>query len=42
VIVSPRATIEGAKLLACGLERSRVEEIRLFAGMGADIVTKIR
>lgn len=41
VIVSPRATIDGAKLLACGLERQRVEEIRLFAGMGADVVAKL-
>lgn len=41
VVVSPRATIDGAKLLACGLSVERVREIRLFAGIGQDVRSKI-
>lgn len=41
VVVSPRATIDGAKLLACGLTTERVREIRLFAGIGQDVRAKI-
>lgn len=42
VVVSPRATIEGAKLLAHGLDVERVKEIRLFAGIGEEVRQKIR
>jgi MoxR-like ATPase len=41
VVVSPRATIDGARLLAAGLEPERVKEIRLFAGIGTDVRQKL-
>ncbi len=42
VVVSPRATIEGAKLLTCGFTTEEVKEIRLFAGIGSDTRAKIQ
>jgi MoxR-like ATPase len=42
VVVSPRSTIDGAKLLAAGLTVERVKEIRLFAGVGNDVRAKIQ
>ena len=42
VVISPRATIYGAQLLAAGLDRSKVEESVLFAGMDADTVLKLK
>lgn len=33
VVVSPRSSIDGAKLLLAGMARDRVAEVRLFAGM---------
>jgi len=42
VVISPRQSIQGALLLAAGLDRSIVEESVLFAGMDADTVSKLK
>lgn len=42
VVVSPRATIEGAKAIAAGIDHDRVCELRLFPGLGEDVLAKIR
>lgn len=36
IVISPRASIEGAKLLNQGLSEAQVADIRLFAGLSAD------
>lgn len=41
VIVSPRASIDGAKLIACGMPEHKVADYRLFAGMPADLRRKV-
>jgi AAA domain (dynein-related subfamily) len=41
VIVSPRATIGGAQLLAAGLDVERVKAMRLFKGLSPEIISKI-
>jgi MoxR-like ATPase len=41
VVVSPRATIDGAKLLSIGVPWDTVKETRLFAGVGIDIRMKV-
>ena len=42
VVISPRQSIQGALLLAAGLDRSIVEESVLFAGMDADTAQKLK
>jgi MoxR-like ATPase len=42
VLVTPRAAIEGAKLLRAGIPREKVENVRLFASMPADALATIR
>lgn len=41
VVVSPRATIEGAKLLHCGFDLAEVKEYRLFAGIDSTTRSKL-
>lgn len=41
VVVSPRATIDGAKLLAMGMDWEQVEEGRLFAGIKSDVRSQL-
>lgn len=41
VVVSPRASIDGARLLACGVPENEVAEGRLFAGIDASTRSKI-
>lgn len=41
-LVTPRATIKGAKALAAGIDRSKVEKATLFAGLDADTEARIR
>jgi AAA domain (dynein-related subfamily) len=41
VIVSPRATIGGAQLLAAGLDVERVKAMRLFKGLSKEVISKI-
>jgi MoxR-like ATPase len=41
VVVSPRASIDGAKLLAAGVAEERVAEVKLYAGIDADTRRKI-
>lgn len=42
VVVSPRASIDGAKLLRNGVKRSNVEAVRLWSAMPADALTTIK
>lgn len=41
VVLSPRASIEGAKLLAVGLPFAKVLEVRVWAGIPAETVAKL-
>jgi cobaltochelatase CobS len=41
VIISPRASINGAKLLAAGLDRSKVEEITIWKGCDSELRRRI-
>jgi MoxR-like ATPase len=41
-VISPRASINGAKLLAVGMDRAKVENAALWKGLDADTVAKIR
>jgi len=41
-VISPRASIYGARLLAAGLDRATVESAALWKGLDADAVAKIR
>jgi MoxR-like ATPase len=41
VIVSPRASIAGAKLLRSGMDWKRIAEIRLWAGIADDVRAKL-
>lgn len=41
VVVSPRASIDGARLMACGVSEDRIAEGRLFAGVDASTRSKI-
>lgn len=40
-LASPRASIEGARLLAAGFDRSEVEAMRLWKGASADVRSKL-
>jgi hypothetical protein len=42
VLVTPRATLQGAALLDAGVPRARVEAMTVFAGVDRDTVEKIR
>lgn len=42
IVVSPRSSIDGAKLLLAGMSRDRVEAIRLFAGLDTATLDAIR
>lgn len=42
VMVTPRASINGGKLLATGFTLAEVEEMTLFSGLDAATITKIR
>lgn len=42
VLVTPRATLQGAALLAAGIDRHEVEKMVLFAGMDAETEAKVR
>ena len=41
VVISPRASINGAKLLASGLPEKLVEELTVWKGVSAEIRSKI-
>jgi len=41
VVVSPRSTIEGAKLLQAGVPLNEVKDMRLFAGISQDVRSQI-
>lgn len=41
-LVTPRASYQGAKLLAAGLPQDRVEDIVLFPGLAADVKNQLR
>lgn len=41
VVISPRASINGAKLLAAGMEQKRVEEVAVWKGIDADLRRRI-
>lgn len=41
VLITPRQTIQGAKLLAYGLDRAKVERMTVFAGMDDATITKL-
>lgn len=41
-IVSPRASIHGARMLAAGIDRNTVEQAVIFKGLAADVVARIR
>jgi cobaltochelatase CobS len=41
-VISPRASINGAKLLAQGVSRDKVEARTLFAGLSAESIAKIK
>ena len=42
VVISPRASIEGARMLRAGFTVDQVEDMRIFGGLAADQVPKIR
>jgi cobaltochelatase CobS len=42
IVISPRASINGARLLAAGMDRAKVETAALWKGADADTVAKIR
>jgi MoxR-like ATPase len=41
-IISPRASISGAELLAAGFDRAQVEQMIICKGLDADSITKIK
>lgn len=41
-VISPRASIVGAKLLRAGMHWKRVEEVKIFKGMSPDEISKIQ
>lgn len=42
ILVTPRATLQGAALLAAGMDRAEVEAATVFAGVDSDTVNKLR
>jgi hypothetical protein len=42
VVISPRASIYGAKLLASGMKEKLVEELVVWKGVSNEIRTKIK
>jgi len=42
VVISPRASINGAKLLAAGMKQDKVEKMLIFKGLDAQTVAKIK
>ena len=42
VVISPRASINGAKLLAAGMEQSKVEQMLIFKGLDEQTINKIK
>ena len=42
VVISPRASINGAKLLAAGMDQEKVEKMLIFKGLDSQTVSKIK
>ena len=41
IIISPRATFEGARLLAAGMDRAKVEKLKIWKGTAPEEIRKI-